>query len=85
MARPLRRRPKAGVIQLNHCWRRRRTPKRRSYAAGGAPWYWIVDFPRREIVVFENLDGDFVEVQRITTPTVARGPFPVVLDPGNLP
>jgi Uma2 family endonuclease len=59
--------------------------KRRSYAAGGAPWYWIVDFQRREVVVFENLDGEFVEVQRITTPTVARGPFPVLVDPGNLP
>ena len=58
--------------------------KRRSYAAGGAPWYWIVDFQRLEVVVFENLDGEFVEVQRITTPTAAVGPFPILVDPGNL-
>jgi Uma2 family endonuclease len=59
--------------------------KRRSYAAGGASWYWIVDLLRRETVVFQNIDGAFVEVQRITTPTAAAGPFPVPVDPGRFP
>jgi Uma2 family endonuclease len=57
--------------------------KRRAYATAGASWYWIVDLLRSETVVFENLDGAFVEVQRITTPTVAVGSFPVVIDPGS--
>lgn len=55
--------------------------KRRAYAAGGASWYWIVDLVRHETVVFENIDGSFAEVQRITTPAVAAGPFPVLIDP----
>jgi len=54
--------------------------KRRAYAAGGAGWYWIVDLLRRESVVLENVDGAFAEVQRITTPTVAAGPFPVLMN-----
>jgi Uma2 family endonuclease len=57
--------------------------KRRDYAAGGASWYWIVDLLRGETVVFENIDGGFIEVQRITTPTVAGGPFPVLIDLGS--
>jgi Uma2 family endonuclease len=57
--------------------------KRRAYAAGGASWYWIVDLLRRQAVVFENVDGTFVEVQRITTPTVAAGPSPVPVDPSR--
>ncbi len=57
--------------------------KRRSYAAGGASWYWIVDLLRRETVVSENVDGTFVEVQRITAPAPAVGPFPVLIDPGS--
>jgi Uma2 family endonuclease len=57
--------------------------KRRTYAAGGAPWYWIVDLLRPEIVVLENVDGAFVQVQRISTPTIAVGPFPVLIDPGK--
>ena len=57
--------------------------KRRTYAAGGASWYWIVDLLRRETIVFQNIDGSFVEVQRITTPAVAAGPFPVLVDPGS--
>jgi Uma2 family endonuclease len=57
--------------------------KRRAYATGGASWYWIVDLLRRETVVFENIDGVFVEVQRITTPTIAAGPFPVVIEPAD--
>ena len=55
--------------------------KRRAYAAGGASWYWIVDLLRQETVVLENVDDTFVEVQRITTPTVAIGPFPVLIGP----
>jgi Uma2 family endonuclease len=51
--------------------------KRRAYAAGGASWYWIVDLLRQETVVLENVDGTFVEVQRITASAVAAGPFPV--------
>lgn len=53
--------------------------KRRAYAAGGASWYWIVDLLRREVVVLQNVDGTFVEVQRITAPAVAAGPFPVTV------
>jgi Uma2 family endonuclease len=59
--------------------------KRRSYASGGASCYWIVDLRRPETVVFELRDKDLVEVQRITKPTVAAGPFPVLLDPEAFP
>jgi Uma2 family endonuclease len=59
--------------------------KRRSYASGGASWYWIVELRRLEIVVFEHRDGDLVEIQRITTPALAAGPFPVLIDPGAFP
>ena len=59
--------------------------KRRSYAAGGAAWYWVVDIQSRVTVVLENIDGEFVEVQHITTPTVAAGPVPVLMDPGQFP
>jgi Uma2 family endonuclease len=59
--------------------------KRRSYAAGGAEWYWVVDLQRRETVVYQNVDGDFVEMQRLTTATLAAGPFPVPIDPGQFP
>jgi Uma2 family endonuclease len=59
--------------------------KRRAYAAGGSSWYWIIDLLRREAVIFENVDGNFAEVQRITTPTVAAGPFPVPIDPIEIP
>ena len=59
--------------------------KRRSYAAGGAAWYWIVDIRTREAVILENAEAEFVEVQRIITPTVASGPFPVLIDPGKFP
>jgi Uma2 family endonuclease len=57
--------------------------KRQSYAAGGASWYWIVDLLRHETIVYENVDGSFVEVQRITTPTVTAGPFPALIDLGS--
>jgi Uma2 family endonuclease len=57
--------------------------KRRSYAAGGAGWYWLVDLLRQAMVVLENRDGSFVEVQRITTPGVTTGPFPILMDPGT--
>lgn len=53
--------------------------KRRAYSAGGASWYWIVDLRRHETVVFDNVDSAFVEVQRITTPELAVGPFPVAV------
>jgi Uma2 family endonuclease len=59
--------------------------KRRSYAAGGAAWYWIVDIQGRETVVFQNIEGDFAEVQRIATATVAAGPLPILIDPGEFP
>ncbi len=55
--------------------------KRRSYAQGGAGWYWIVDLRRLEVVVCENRHGRFVTVQRITTSAVAVGPFPAPIDP----
>ena len=59
--------------------------KRQAYAIGGAEWYWIVDLLRREAVVLENVEGDFVEVQRIrTTAAAAAGPFPIVIDPDDL-
>jgi len=46
--------------------------KRRAYASGGARWYWIVDLLHREVVVLENVDGTFVEVQRLTTSALHR-------------
>ena len=59
--------------------------KRRSYAAGGARWYWIVDLLHRQVVVLENVGGAFVEAQRIVSPEVATGPFPLPIDPRELP
>ena len=59
--------------------------KRRSYAAGGASWYWTVDLLRRAMVVMENRDGSFVELQRITTPGITIGPFSLPIDPGTFP
>ena len=58
--------------------------KRRAYAAGGASWYWILDLLRREVVVLQNVDGTFVEVQRIGVSTIIAGPFPVCFDPDKL-
>jgi Uma2 family endonuclease len=57
--------------------------KRQAYAAGGASWYWIFDLLRHETVVFENVNGTFVEVQPITASASAAGPFPVVIDLGS--
>ena len=59
--------------------------KRASYAAGGARWYWVIDLRLGETVVFENTEGTFDEVQRITTPDLTAGPFPVRIDPGLFP
>jgi len=59
--------------------------KRATYAAGGAGWYWIIDLQRLETLVLENVDGTFVEVQRITAPDVTLGPFPVLIDPERFP
>ncbi len=58
--------------------------KRLSYAQGGARWYWIVDLRRFEFVVCENQGGAFVDVQHITTPEIAVGPVPALLDPAAL-
>lgn len=55
--------------------------KRATYAAGGAGWYWVIDLRLGETVVFENVDGVFIEVQRIVTADVAAGPFPTRIDP----
>lgn len=59
-------------------------PKRRCYAEGGADWYWIVDLQRREVVVWQNSGGEYLEVQRFTTPTTTAGPAPIPLDPRAL-
>jgi len=59
--------------------------KKELYASGGAAWYWLVDLERPELTVFENVGGAFVEVQRIGAGGgVVTGPFPVVIDPGEL-
>jgi len=58
--------------------------KRRTYAAGGASWYWIADLIRGATVVSKNVDGSFVDVQSITTRTLASGPFPVLIDPTEM-
>ena len=59
--------------------------KRRTYATGGAGWYWIVDLLRLEVIVYENTDGRFIEVQRVTSRVTAVGPFPVLIDPNEIP
>jgi Uma2 family endonuclease len=59
--------------------------KRRAYAAGGASWYWVIDLMHRQALMLQNVDGAFVDLQCITTPTVAAGPFPVRLDPTEFP
>jgi Uma2 family endonuclease len=55
-------------------------PKLRRYGSGGAEWYWIVDLQQQEVVVLENVAGDFVERQRFNRPMTAAGPFPVAID-----
>lgn len=58
--------------------------KLRAYAAAGVAWYWIVD--RSAIVVLENVDGAFVERQRIEAgaPEETIGPVALTLDPEAL-
>lgn len=58
--------------------------KRHAYAGGGADWYWIVDLEPTELIVLENLDGEFVEVQRLMAGGTTAGPSAVLFDPGAL-
>jgi Uma2 family endonuclease len=59
--------------------------KRELYGSGGASWYWLVDLERTELIVFENVGGSFVEVQRIGAGgDTVIGPFSVVIDPAAL-
>jgi len=61
-----------------------RGPKLAYYGAGGLSWYWIVELDDPVVTVFEGRDGALVERQRIVSPELAVGPFPVVLDPAAL-
>ena len=56
--------------------------KRREYAAAGAEHYWIVDPHRREIVLLELRDGEYVEAHRMSGAALdVTEPFPARLDP----
>ena len=57
--------------------------KLRSYAAGGADWYWTVDLERSEVGVFESRHGAFHAVVRATTPAVLP-PVGLRVDPHAL-
>ncbi len=57
--------------------------KIRSYAAGGADWYWIVDLERAEVSVFQNENGTFHEMVRAATATVLP-PVGLRMDPRAL-
>jgi Uma2 family endonuclease len=58
--------------------------KLRAYAEYGVAWYWIVD--RSAVTVFENVDGAFVQRQRIEAgkPEETVGPLRLLLDPDTL-
>ena len=43
--------------------------KRQLYAAGGLPWYWVVDLVSNELLVLKGDGATFVEVQRLATGT----------------
>jgi hypothetical protein len=59
--------------------------KNELYGSGGASWYWLVDLARPEVIVFENVGGALVEVQRIGSGgDTTVGPFPVAVDPADL-
>jgi Uma2 family endonuclease len=58
--------------------------KRRKYADGGLPWYWIVDLDRSSLTVLQNLDGVFVEVQTFRAAGRTVGPLQVDVDPAVL-
>jgi Uma2 family endonuclease len=59
--------------------------KKELYGSGGASWYWLVDLARPEVIVFENVGGALVEVQRIGSGgDTTVGPFPVAVDPADL-
>jgi Uma2 family endonuclease len=57
--------------------------KRELYAAGGLPWYWVVDLANDELVVLRNDAGTFVEVQRLTSGTTI-GPVEITVSVANL-
>jgi len=57
--------------------------KRELYAAGGLPWYWVVDLVNNELVVLRNDDGTFVEVQRLTSGTTV-GPVEITVTVADL-
>ena len=57
--------------------------KFRSYAAGGAGWYWTVDLERAEVRVFENRRGAFHDVVRAGTAAVLP-PVGLRVDPRAL-
>jgi Uma2 family endonuclease len=57
--------------------------KRELYAAGGLPWYWVVDLARNELVVLRNDAGTFVEVQRVTSGTTI-GPVEIAVTVADL-
>jgi Uma2 family endonuclease len=57
--------------------------KRQLYAAGGLPWYWVVDLANNELVVLRNDAGSFVEVQRLTSGTTV-GPVEVTVSVADL-
>jgi Uma2 family endonuclease len=58
--------------------------KRDKYAAGGLPWYWIVDLDGRTLTVLELAGGLFIERQRLSGPGTTVGPVRVEIDPRSL-
>jgi Uma2 family endonuclease len=57
--------------------------KFRSYAAGGADWYWTVDLERAEVSVFQNQNGAFHDLVRAATAAVLP-PVGLRMDPRAL-
>lgn len=54
------------------------------YGEAGAGWYWIVDPDVPSVTVFEQREGQMVEVQRLGTEAVTVAPFAVTVDPASL-
>jgi Uma2 family endonuclease len=62
------------------------TRKRELYAADGVAWYWVVDPDAPSVTVFEQRDGELVEVQHIGSGEAAEtvGPYALQLSPDEL-
>jgi Uma2 family endonuclease len=60
--------------------------KRRTYAAALIQEYWVVNLPKRELIIYRQpANGDYQSQQRLTTGSLSPLAFPdVVVDIGTL-